>query len=105
MHMEEFVRSRITQLRINKGLSEYQLSYDLGHSRGYINNITSGKSLPSMTEFFSICDYFNITPIEFFDTKHSNPELLSKAIEEIQTLDDEDMLLILTLINRIKKEH
>lgn len=103
MHMEEFVRSRITQLRINKGLSEYQLSYDLGHSRGYINNITSGKSLPSMTEFFSICDYFNITPIEFFDTKHSNPELLSKAIEEIQTLDDEDMLLILTLINRIKK--
>lgn len=101
--MEEFVRTRITQLRINKGLSEYQLSYDLGHSRGYINNITSGKSLPSMTEFFSICDYFNITPIEFFDTKHSNPELLSKAIEEIKSLDDEDMLLILTLINRIKK--
>lgn len=103
MHMEEFVRARITQLRINKGLSEYQLSYDLGHSRGYINNITSGKSLPSMTEFFSICDYFNITPIDFFDTKHSNPELLSKAIEEIKSLDDEDMLLILTLINRIKK--
>lgn len=101
--MEEFVRARITQLRINKGLSEYQLSYDLGHSRGYINNITSGKSLPSMTEFFSICDYFNITPIDFFDTKHSNPELLSKAIEEIKSLDDEDMLLILTLINRIKK--
>ena len=101
--MEEFVRNRITQLRINKGLSEYQLSYDLGHSRGYINNITSGKSLPSMSEFFSICDYFNITPIEFFDTKHSNPELLAKAIEEIHSLDDDDMLLILTLIKRIKK--
>ena len=40
--MEDYVRSRITQLRINKGISEYQLSYDLGHSRGYINNITSG---------------------------------------------------------------
>lgn len=102
-NMEDFVRTRITQLRLNKGLSEYQLSYDLGHSRGYINNITSGKSLPSMTEFFSICEYFNITPIEFFDTKHSNPELVSKAIEEIQSLNDEDMLLILTLINRIKK--
>lgn len=101
--MEEFVRNRITQLRINKGLSEYQLSYNLGHSRGYINNITSGKSLPSMSEFFSICDYFNITPIEFFDTKHSNPELLAKAIEEIHSLDDDDMLLILTLIKRIKK--
>ena len=23
-----------------------KMSYDLGHSRGYINNISSGKSLP-----------------------------------------------------------
>lgn len=101
--MEDFVRNRITQLRINKGLSEYQLSYELGHSRGYINNISSGKSLPSMSEFFVICDYFNITPIEFFDTKHSNPELLSKAIEGLKSLNDDDILLILTLIKRIKK--
>jgi transcriptional regulator with XRE-family HTH domain len=102
--MEEFVRNRITQLRLNKGLSEYQLSYELGHSRGYINNISSGKSLPSMSEFFSICDYFQIKPEEFFDTKHSNPELLSKAIEELRSLDDEDLLLILTLIKRMKKQ-
>ena len=101
--MEEFVRNRITQLRLNKGISEYQLSYDLGHSRGYINNISSGKSLPSMSEFFAICEYFNITPIESFDTNHTNPELLSKAIDEIQTLNDDDMLLMLTLIKRIKK--
>lgn len=101
--MEDFVRNRITQLRINKGLSEYQLSYDLGHSRGYINNISSGKSLPSLSEFFSICDYFQITPTEFFDTRHDKPELLSKAIDELKELDDEDMLLILTIINRIKR--
>lgn len=101
--MEEFVRNRITQLRINKGISEYQLSYDLGHSRGYINNISSGKSLPSMSEFFAICDYFNISPVDFFDDKHSNPVLLSKAISELQSLNDEDMLLILTIINRLKK--
>ena len=56
-----FVRERITQLRMAKGISEYQMSYDLGHSRGYINNITSGKSLPSLTELFAICDYFEIT--------------------------------------------
>ena len=43
VEMNEYVRARISQLRINKGISEYQLSYDLGHSRGYINNISSGK--------------------------------------------------------------
>ena len=100
--MEEFVRNRITQLRINKGISEYQLSYDLGHSRGYINNISSGKSLPSMNEFFSICDYFGITPIEFFDEKHSHPDMLAKLIAEIKTLDDDDISLLLSIINRIK---
>ena len=38
---ESFVRDRITQLRLQKGVSEYQMSYDLGHSRGYIYKISS----------------------------------------------------------------
>lgn len=101
--MEEFVRNRITQLRINRGLSEYQLSYELGHSRGYINNISSGKSMPSMNEFFAICNYFDITPIEFFDEKHNDPELLSNTISTIKSLNDEDIKLLLSLIKRIKQ--
>ncbi len=99
--MEEYVRDRITQLRLNKGISEYQMSYDLGHSRGYINNISSGKSLPSLSEFFTICDYFEISPSEFFDTKRNNPVLMSKAIEEISSLNDNDLLIMLTLIKRL----
>ena len=35
----QFVRDRITQLRLKKGVSEYQMSYDLGHSRSYVYNI------------------------------------------------------------------
>ncbi|MBU5431043.1 helix-turn-helix domain-containing protein [Kineothrix sp. MSJ-39] len=101
--MEQFVRDRITQLRISKGLSEYQLSYDLGHSRGYINNISSGKSLPSMSEFFTICDYFKITPAEFFDSKIKSPTLIVKAISEMESLSEDDILLILTIISRLKK--
>lgn len=54
---DEFVRNRITQLRLQKGVSEYQMSYDLGHSRGYIYNISSGKSLPR----FRSCLRFVIT--------------------------------------------
>ena len=98
---EEFVRNRITQLRLQKGVSEYQMSYDLGHSRGYIYNISSGKSLPPLSEFFAICDYFGITPAEFFDEKTSNPELVQKAVEGLKQLDDSDQLLILNHINRL----
>ena len=100
---EQFIRNKITQLRIGRGLSEYQLSYQLGHSRGYINNISSGKALPSMAEFLSICDYFEISPSDFFSSEMTNPELLSKIMNEIKELNDEDLLLLLTLIKRMKK--
>ena len=77
---ESFVRERITQLRLRKGVSEYRMSYDLGHSRGYVHNISSGKALPPMKEFFAICDYFGLTPQQFFDEGTQNPELIQKAI-------------------------
>lgn len=51
---EDFVKERITQLRLKKGVSEYQMSYDLGHSRGYVYNISSGKALPPAERVF--CD-------------------------------------------------
>lgn len=100
----EFVRDRITQLRIQKGVSEYKMSYDLGHSRGYINNISSGKTLPSMTEFLAICDYFGITPVDFFDTKTSNPKLSRSILSAIEQLDEDDLQLTLTNIKRLLKK-
>jgi len=100
---EKFVRERITQLRLIKGVSEYKMSYDLGHSRSYIYNISSGKSLPPMTEFFAICDYFEITPDEFFNNGHNNPALVQEATNALSEISDEDKLLVLSIINRLKK--
>ena len=37
----QFVRDRITQLRLKKGVSEYQMSYDLGHM---VNQSTEKKN-------------------------------------------------------------
>lgn len=100
----EFVRKRITQLRLQKDVSEYKMSYDLGHSRGYINNISSGKTLPSMTEFFAICDYFEIAPAEFFDAKIANPKLSRNVLDLLEQLDQEDLELTLTNIQRLLRK-
>lgn len=100
----EYVRERITQLRLQKGVSEYQMSYDLGHSRGYINNISSGKSLPSMTEFFAICDYFEISPIDFFNPAIRNPRLLNQLERNLESLSEEDLKLTLQIASRMLKE-
>lgn len=100
----EYVRERITQLRLQKGVSEYKMSYDLGHSRGYINNISSGKTLPSMTEFFAICDYFGITPIEFFDETVADPKRSSVAQSAIERLEGDDLALVLSIANRLRRK-
>lgn len=101
---EAFVRDRITSLRLKKGVSEYKMSYDLGHSRGYINNISSGKALPSMSEFFAICEYFDITPIDFFNNNLKDPQLYSRAARSLEKLNEEDLELTLTNINRLLRK-
>ena len=101
---EDFIRNRITQLRIKKGVSEYQMSYDLGHSRGYVYNISSGKALPPMKEFLSICDYFEISPQQFFDESTTTPELIQKAIDGMRQLNESDLIMLLGIINRLKNE-
>ena len=100
----EFIRERITQLRVQKDVSEYKMSYDLGHSRGYINNISSGKTLPSKTEFFAICDYFEISPAEFFDSKTANPKLSRSVLELLGQLEQEDLELTLTNVQRLLRK-
>ena len=99
----DFVRNRITQLRLKKNLSEYQLSYDLGHSKGYIYNISSGHSLPPLTELFAICEYFGITPSEFFDENVDDPTIIREAINGLRQLNESDQQLILNNINRLLK--
>lgn len=99
-----FIRNRITELRLKKGVSEYQMSYDLGYSRSYIYNISSGKSLPPMEAFLEICNYFNITPSQFFDESIKNPALLQSAVDELKKLNDDDMMLIISNIRRLTKE-
>ena len=95
-----FVRERITQLRMAKGISEYQMSYDLGHSRGYINNITYLKTLTCISELFTICDYFEITLPEFFGGA-SNPKLIKDVNYGLEQLNEKDLHLIQTFVERL----
>ena len=100
----KFIRDRITQLRLQRDVSEYKMSYDLGHSRGYINNISSGKALPSMAEFLAICEYFDITPVEFFNGAVENPQMMRKTLAGLEQLSEADLALVQQLIERLAKK-
>lgn len=64
---ETFFCERLAQLRLEKGVSAREMSLALGQSESYINRIENNQMLPSLTVFFYICDYFHITPKEFFE--------------------------------------
>jgi transcriptional regulator with XRE-family HTH domain len=98
---KNFIRERINYLRMQHNISEYQLSLDLGHSQGYIQSITSGRTLPSMSAFLDICDYFEITPLEFFDPAISNPPLFQTVMNDIKTLSEDDLLILSLVLKRI----
>lgn len=98
---ETFIRQRITQLRIQKNISEYKMSMDLGHSKGYIQSISSGRALPSMSEFLAICDYFGITPFEFFDTNENEIILPKELNEEMYKMNKDDINLLTQIAKRL----
>ena len=90
---EEFIRNRITELRLKKGVSEYQMSMELGQNRSYIQAISSGRSMPSMKQFLNICEYFEITPLQFFDAQENNPQLIKKALDGMRKMSDDDLII------------
>ena len=104
MYEEQFPL-RLAQLRVLKGVSARDMSLSLGQNAGYINNIESGKALPSMSNFFYICEYLNITPDAFFDTEADNPERLQQLIQKMKKLDDAQLVSIETLVDGIIKRN
>ena len=50
---------RLAQLREKKNVSAREMSLAIGQNPGYINNIESGKSLPSLPGVFYICEAEN----------------------------------------------
>ena len=89
---------RLAQLRIQKGVSARDMSLSLGQSASYINNIETGKGYPSMTAFFYICEYLNISPMEFFDFASENPWQMKELGEKIKLLPPNQLDAVLTLV-------
>lgn len=99
----EFVRSRITELRIAKGVSEHRMSLDLDKCGSYIRGITSGRALPSLGELFNICAYFNMTPADFFAPLAAEDTFLAKLSKRLQTWSDEDIAKVIAFVDMIEK--
>ncbi|KYC71666.1 helix-turn-helix transcriptional regulator [Heyndrickxia faecalis] len=82
---------RLSALRKQKGLSQYELADKLGYSRGQIANYEQGKREPDYETLQKIADFFDVT----------TDYLLGRT--DIRTLNDEDDSL--AEINKLIKEY
>ena len=102
MYENEF-QTRLAQLREKKGVSARDMSLSIGQNPGYINNIETGKALPSMSGFFYICEYLQLSPKDFFDTDAKNPEKLNELIKDLKKLDDKQLDSIASIVQGLVK--
>ncbi|MGG3773061.1 helix-turn-helix domain-containing protein [Heyndrickxia faecalis] len=82
---------RLSALRKQKGLSQYELADRLGYSRGQIANYEQGKREPDYETLRKIADFFDVT----------TDYLLGRT--DIRTLNEEDDSL--AEINKLIKEY
>ena len=100
-----YIKTRISELRVKKGVSEYKMSLDLGHSKGYIQGISSGKSFPSVPELFFICDYLGVTLQEFFTPDINDPQLVQELYQLSKMLEPEDLQVLIDTAKRLNKKN
>ena len=94
---------RLARLREKKGVSARDMSLSIGQNPGYINNIETGKSKPSLDGIFYICEYLGITPSEFFDEGISNPSKLDSIIKDMKKLSESQLDTIAALVRDLSR--
>lgn len=105
--LDEFFSKRMFSLRSEKGISARDMSLSLGMSENYINQIENGRALPSMQNFFNICDFFQVSPKDFFDDEKTTPSiqneilLLTKGLQNTQLESLKEIAKGLQALNRM----
>lgn len=99
---EDFFVDRLTSLRNQKNVSAREMSLALGQNESYINRIENRLAFPSMQVFFYICEYFQITPQEFFDEKNPALGKINQISEEIKNLDDFQLDTVMAVVKGLQ---
>lgn len=98
---EEFTQNRIAQLRMQKDVSARDMSLSLGQNNSYINQIENRKALPSLQGLFYICEYFGISPQQFFDESNESPVQLAELVDDLKKLDASTLSHISAIVRDI----
>ncbi len=99
---QDFIQKRVIELLIEKNISEYKASMELGHCKSYMQKITSGKANPSLNALNEFCNFIGITLSEFFyDPDEDSLPKYRRSIQDLaasaDSLDDQEIELLINV--------
>ena len=98
---ERYILNRITQLRLEKGISEKQMSRDIGKNSSYLASMIKSKNLPSTGALIDICEYLEIPLKDFFDTEYEHPVTVNKIVTELKKFSEKELEMVYSLVTHI----
>lgn len=98
---KKFIQERYATIRNAHKISARKLSFELGQSSEYINQIENGNNMPSLDNLLNFCDYFHISPAEFFDDTLRYPIEYKEIIQELNHMDTMECELVLKLLKAL----
>lgn len=87
-----------------KGVSARDMSLSIGQNPGYIRAIECGTTFPTMSNFFYICEYLNVTPQEFFNFSEEPSNGMNALTDQLQQFDSEQINALAAFIKTIVKK-
>ena len=103
MEVKDFA-IRLARLREKRGVSARDMSLSIGQNPGYINNIETGKSHPSLPGFLYICEFLGVTPSDFFDINSPNPSKIDTIVQDMKHLSDTQLDTIAALVKDLGRK-
>lgn len=101
---EDFVRERIVKLRMARGVSARDMSLSMGQSASYVNNIENRRARPSLAGLFYICEYFGVTPGEFFEEGNEYPQKLRAIVDDLGKLDEKNLAIVAQIASTLARK-
>ena len=103
MYEEQFSK-RLGELRTKKGVSARDMSLSIGQNAGYIRTIENGSSFPTMSAFFYICEYLNVTPKEFFDFDEEPSNGINSLVDQLRQFNNDQIRTLTAFVKTIVKK-
>lgn len=100
--MEDKILDRITQLRMQKNITEKKISRDIGKTSTYLSSMNKNKSMPSLRTLISICDYLGVSLSEFFDfTDNPYPIKINEIRNELLKFNENELDTLLAFLKEV----